>query len=224
MPIPVWEQKSRDAVKAFLKKNIKMISALEARDAVEADTRTFVTEMLVEGLGFDKYDELTAEYLVRGEFADIGIRIDKKIEAFVEIKRVTTPLKDLHLRQVKTYAANEGVEWVVLTNGRVWQVYHISTTTPIEHTLLLEVDIVESGATAKSVDALWQISREALKRQVLVSAWKTESALTPANLAAAILAAPVIAAVRKELRVKTGNLVDVSKVTRAVTALFEAKR
>jgi predicted type IV restriction endonuclease len=224
MSIPVWEQKSRDAIKSFLKKNMKTLTALEARDAVEADTRTFVTDMLVDGLGFDKYEELTAEYLVRGEFADIGIRIDKKIEAFVEIKRVTTPLKDSHLRQVKTYAANEGVEWVVLTNGRVWQVYHISTKTPIEHTLLLEVDIVENGATAKSVDALWQISREALKREVLVGAWKTESALAPSKLASAILSEPVIAAIRKELRAKTGNLVEVSKVIGAVSALFETKR
>ena len=84
----VWETKSKERLRVFLRKNLKALEALRDRDAVEADTRTFVTDLFVDGLGFDKYEELTAEYMVRGEFADIGIRIDKKLRAFVEIKRI----------------------------------------------------------------------------------------------------------------------------------------
>jgi predicted type IV restriction endonuclease len=69
------------------------------------------------------YDDLTTEYQVRGEFADYGVRIDKQLVAFIEVKRCTTKLGPKHLRQVEMYAVNEGVEWMILTNGQVWQVY-----------------------------------------------------------------------------------------------------
>jgi hypothetical protein len=39
---------------------------------------------------------------------------------------VATKLSTRHLRQVEMYAVNEGVEWIILTNGSVWQVYHIT--------------------------------------------------------------------------------------------------
>ena len=47
-----------------------------------------------------------------------------------------------HLRQVETYAVNEGVEWVILTSGVVWQVYHITGGLPIVVDLALEVDLL----------------------------------------------------------------------------------
>jgi hypothetical protein len=60
--------------------------------------------MLCDALGFDKYEDLTTEYQVKGEFADYGIRIDKQLIAFIEVKRCTTALNERHLRQVQMYA------------------------------------------------------------------------------------------------------------------------
>jgi predicted type IV restriction endonuclease len=94
------------------------------RDENEGNTRLLVTDFLCDGLGFDKYTDLTTEYQVKGEFADYGIRIDKELVAFIECKRVATKLAAKHLRQAQTYALNEGVEWVLLTNGAQWQAYH----------------------------------------------------------------------------------------------------
>lgn len=51
------------------------------------DTRLLVTDMLCYGLGYDKFDDLTTEFAVRGEFADYGVRIDKQLVAFIEVKR-----------------------------------------------------------------------------------------------------------------------------------------
>ena len=61
-----------------------------------------------DGLGFDKYADLTTEYQVKGEFADFGLRIDRELVAFIEVKRVATKLSTRHLRQVEMYAVNEG--------------------------------------------------------------------------------------------------------------------
>src|SRR5687767_14120380 len=111
---PKWQIAARERMKAAIKRFAKPLADLVARDANEGDTRLLVTDMLCEGFGFDKYAELTTEYRVKGEFADYGIRLYKELIAFLEVKRLTTKLAAKHLRQVETYAVNEGVEWVIL--------------------------------------------------------------------------------------------------------------
>jgi hypothetical protein len=64
------------------------VADLVARDANEGDTRLLVTDFLCDGPGFDKYADLTTEYQVKGEFADYGLRIDRGLVAFIEVKRV----------------------------------------------------------------------------------------------------------------------------------------
>lgn len=123
---PKWETEARERVKAAVKKYSKPLADLLARDANEGDTRLLVTDFLCDGLGYDKYEDLTTEYNVKGDFADYGIRIDKQLTAFIEVKRVATKLNGKHLRQVEMYAVNEGVEWLILTNGGSWQVFHVT--------------------------------------------------------------------------------------------------
>src|SRR5688500_4928832 len=105
---PKWETDAREQVKAAVKRFSKPLADLVARDANEGDTRLLVTDFLCDGLGYDKYSDLTTEYQVKGEFADYGVRIDKELVAFIETKRATTKLAAKHLRQVQMYAVNEG--------------------------------------------------------------------------------------------------------------------
>ena len=119
---PKWEQDARSRVRTAIQRFARPLSDLIARDANEGDTRLFVTDFLCEALGFDKYADLTTEFAVRGEFADYGVRVEKQLVAFIEVKRVSTKLTERHLRQVEMYAVNEGVEWMILTNGSHWQV------------------------------------------------------------------------------------------------------
>ena len=49
----------------------KPLADLIARDANEGDTRMLITDFLCDGLGYDKYVDLTTEYQVKGEFADL---------------------------------------------------------------------------------------------------------------------------------------------------------
>lgn len=95
---PKWETAARERMRAAIKKFSKPLADLIARDANEGDTRLLVTDMLCDGFGFDKYAELTTEYRVKGEFADYGIRLDKDLIAFLEVKRVATKLAAKHLR------------------------------------------------------------------------------------------------------------------------------
>jgi hypothetical protein len=99
-----WETEARDRLRAAIRRFSKPLADLVARDANEGDTRLLVTDFLCDGLGFDKYADLTTEYQVKGEFADYGLRIDRDLVAFIEVKRVATKLSTRHLRQVEMYA------------------------------------------------------------------------------------------------------------------------
>src|SRR5206468_2478634 len=126
-------------------------------DANEGDTRLLVTDFLCDALGFDKFSDLTTEYQVKGEFADYGLRIDKQLVAFIEVKRVTTKLSTKHLRQVEMYAVNEGVEWVILTNGVEWQVYHLTGGLPVVIDLVFTVNLLDEGPAPQKVNQLYYL-------------------------------------------------------------------
>ncbi|MQA96888.1 MAG: hypothetical protein GEV11_20415 [Streptosporangiales bacterium] len=202
-------------MRAAVRRFAKPLGDLLARDANEGDTRLLVTDFLCDGLGFDKYEDLTTEYQVKGEFADYGIRIDKQLIAFIEVKRCTQKLGAKHLRQVQSYAVNEGVEWMILTNGQVWQVYHLTGGLPVVVDLALEVDLLQ-GTPAQRADALFYLSKEALKRRLLDDLWKVKAATSPKSISGVLLSGPVLDALRKELRRQTGFNGDVSELARIV--------
>jgi hypothetical protein len=213
---PKWEQEARARTRAAIRRFGKPLVDLLERDANEGDTRLLVTDFLCEGLGFDKYEDLTTEYQVKGEFADYGVRIDRQLIAFIEVKRCTQKLNMRHLRQVQMYAVNEGVEWIILTNGQVWQVYHLTGGLPLIIDLALEVDLLSEASLAQKADGLFHLSKEALKRRLLDDLWKAKAATAPKSLSGVLLSEVVVDAVRKELRRKTGYNGDVAELTRAL--------
>lgn len=213
---PKWEANARESVRTAVRRFHKPLNDLVDRDANEGDTRLLVTDFLCEGLGFDKYEDLTTEYQVKGEFADYGIRIDKQLIAFIEVKRCTQKLGIKHLRQVQTYAVNEGVEWMILTNGQVWQVWHLTGGLPVVVDLALEVDLLSDAVAAQKAEALFHLSKEAFKRRLLDELWRAKAATSPKSLANVMLSDSMIEALRKELRKQTGHNADPSELKKTV--------
>jgi predicted type IV restriction endonuclease len=211
---PKWEASARERLKTAIRRYSKPLAEMAERDANEGDTRLLVTDFLSDGLGYDKFDDLTTEYQVKGEFADYGIRIDKELVAFVEVKRITTKLAQKHLRQVQNYALNEGVEWVLLTNGARWQAYHITAGLPVQTDLALDVDLLGSGSSTQKVNQLFYLTRESLRKRQIDELWKARRATAPRSLAEVLVSEPVIEAVRKELRRKTGHRIEQAEVAR----------
>lgn len=209
---PKWESDARATLRAAISKYTRPMQELRARDANEGDTRLLVTDFLCDALGYDKYGDLTTEYQVRGEFADYGVRIDQQLVAFIEVKRISTKLNDRHLRQVEMYAVNEGVEWVVLTNGAQWQVYHLSAGLPVVIDLALDVDLLGDGTAASKASELFYLTRESLKRSQMDELWKAKAATSPTALADIVRSDPVVEAVRKELRRRSGHRLDAKDV------------
>lgn len=210
--VPKWEAQVRDRLRHAIRKLSKPLEELVSRDANEGDTRHLVTDLLVDGLGYDKYEDLTTEYQVKVDFADYGVRIDKQLVAFVEVKRCTQKLNEKHLRQVQMYAVNEGVEWMMLTNGQVWQAYHLTGGLPVIVDMALEVDLLAEVPLGDKVGGLFFLTKESLKRRQIDDLWAQVKATSPQMLAQVVLSDPVVEAIRKELRRQTGQRVECDEV------------
>lgn len=211
---PKWESDTRDRLKTQIRRFSKPLAELSDRDANEGDTRLLVTDFLTEALGFDKYAELTTEYQVKGEFADYGIRLDRELVAFLETKRIRTKLAPKHLRQVEMYAVNEGVEWVILTNGALWQAYHldVSSGLPVVMDRVLDVDLLSDDSIGRKAGALFYLTKESLKRRQINDLWERTRATSPKALANALLSPAVVEAIRKQVRKRSGHKIEPAEV------------
>lgn len=211
---PKWELDAKERVRSALRRYSKPLADLVQRDANEGDTRLLVTDFLCDGLGYDKYEDLTTEYQVKGEFADYGVRIDKQLVAFIEVKRATTKLNMRHLRQVEMYAVNEGVEWIILTNGSHWQVYHLTAGLPVVIDSALEVEILGTESSPHKVNQLFYLSKDSFKRRQIDELWEMRRATSPKSLSQVVLSEPVVTAIRRELKRSTGQTVEEKEIAR----------
>jgi predicted type IV restriction endonuclease len=221
--VPKWEQTAKLRVAAGLKKLTKPTMMLKEKDAVEADTRHLVTDILCDVLGFDKYENLTAEFAVKGDFADYGVRIDKQLQAFIEVKRISQKLSASHLRQVESYALKEGVQWAILTNAQVWQAYHVMPVKgqQSEVTLVFEVDILDENVkTSLKTDLMFLLSIEGLSKGRLAEYLSAQNAVSPKTLKPILLSNDVLATVRKEIKRKTKHNIDPKELKQAVEKLL----
>lgn len=202
-----WETEARERLKTTIRRYTKPLADLCTRDANEGDTRLIVTDFLCDGLGYDKYSDVTTEYRVKAEFADFGIRLDQQMIAFIEVKRVNTKLGEKQLRQVQSYAMNEGCEWVLLTNGHTWQIYHITAALPMITDFVLEADILSDEPINQKVNKFFHLTRESMKRGLINTLFEARRATSPKALADLMFAPTVLDALRKELKKKTGQAV-----------------
>ena len=220
---PKWEVDARLQIKSGLKALKKPLTDLVTKDAVEADTRLYITDFMERVLGYDKYTNLTAEYAVNGDWADYGVKIDGKLIAFIEAKRLSLKLSDKHLRQVQTYAVNEGVDWLILTNAKQWQVYHLKAEgLPIQTDLVIDIDLIESSP--KEIEsALFYLHLVSMKKKVILEVWKRVEATSEPKVLKALLSSNVIKEIRLTLAKQTGCKVTDTEVLEAVKGLLKDK-
>ncbi len=217
-PIPQWEADARSQLHTALEQLTGPLEDLVARDANEGDTRLLITDFLSEGLGYNKYDEVTTEYRTKNDAVDYGLKVGDEVFALVEAKRCGQDISARNLRPARLSAAAEGVQWLVLTNGRAWQVYHAETAedSPM---LILEVDLLGEAEPKTKVDALFHLSRAAVANGRLNTLLEWRRALAGAPLAEVVQSPTVVEAIRSEVRRRTehvGHIGDFDDVLRAL--------
>ena len=184
-----------------LKRFQPILSSAKARDVNESDTSMIVTDVLAEIFGYDKYSEVTRELCIRGTFCDLATRIDGKFQMLIEVKAIGLELKDGHVKQAVDYAANQGIEWVALTNGNLWKVFRVVFAKPIDADLVLDFDVLAlNSKNADDLESVYLLTRESMLKSGLYAYHDHLQATNKFYLAAVVLSDPVLETVRRELR------------------------
>jgi hypothetical protein len=191
------ESRIKDALKRFK----PILEQAKARDVGEADTSTLVKDMLSEVFGYDKYTEITAEHQIKGTFCDLALKVDGKLTLLIEVKAIGSELKEGYIRQAVDYAANQGVEWVVLTNAASWEIHKIGFGKPITNELLVTVDFLQIDPKKDcDLDVLYLLSREAQGKSLLDEYHEQKQALSKYSIGALLLTDTVLSVMRRELK------------------------
>jgi hypothetical protein len=199
--MPAVPNKVAERVAAGIKRFQPIIASAKSRDVGESDTVIIVTDMLSEVFGYDKYSEITSETSIRGTWCDLAIKLDGAIEFLIEVKAIGSELKDAHTKQAVDYSANQGTDWVILTNAEIWRIYKVTFAKPIAHELVLEINFAQMNhKKLGDVELLYHLTREGWLRSALGEFHTQQQALSRFFLGAIVLSEPVIDIVRRELR------------------------
>lgn len=193
--------KVESRIKEALKRYQPLVEQAKARDIGEADTSTLVKDILADLFGYDKYSEITAEYQIKGTYCDLAMKVDGKLTVLVEVKSLNTDLKEPHIKQAVDYAANQGVEWVLLTNAQAWQLYRVKFAQPISNDLVMSLTFgALSPKSDSDLESLFLLTREAQGKSLLDEYHEQRLALSSYCVGAVVLSDPVLNVIRRELK------------------------
>lgn len=188
----------------------RILEEAKRRDINESNTVTIVTDMLSDVFGFNRYLEITREVAIQGAYCDLAVQVDGSTQYLIEVKAIGLTLKNNHLRQAINYGANEGIPWVVLTNGTHWQVYRINFKRPVSHELVLDFNFLElSPRKTSDLSLLYLLCRSGMSKDAIAAFHKRAQTVNRFVLAALIQSEAIIPALRRELRrLASGRVTD----------------
>lgn len=222
MPVP---KKVAERLTAGIKRYQPILVGARDRDVGEADTVTIVKDMLAEVFGYDKYADVTSEFAIRGTYCDLAIKVDSALQTLIEVKAVGLDLKEAHVKQAVDYAANQGVDWVLLTNGIYWRVYHVVFAKPIEQELVVDIDFSKLSARSEAdLELLYLWCKEGWQKSVLSEYHTQRQALSRFFVGAMLLTEPVLDVIRRELRRVSPDVKIDAEQIRGVLAAEVIKR
>jgi len=178
-----------------------VLSSAKSRDVNESDTVIIVTDMLSEIFGYDKYSEITSEHAIRGTFCDLATLLNSKVQLLLEAKAIGIELKDSHAKQAVDYAANKGIDWVVLTNGIHWKIFKVIFGKPIDQELVYEIDFLTLDTkNDEHLEMVYVLTKEGWIKEVLAELHQQKQILNKFIIAAVASSDPILDVMRRELR------------------------
>lgn len=207
------EKELREYRKRFLTKKQNL-------EVDESATRIMVNALLTDVLGYAELDDIKTEFNIRGIYADYVIQLARKKHMVIEVKSIQLNLTGNHLRQAVGYAADEGIEWALLTNGRQLKLYRVIVEKTVSKHLVFNYDLADLSTLKKAAADISYLSKKCVQKGELDDYWKRFDALTPANVVKAIYTEDVIRAIRLRVKKNCGMNFDQAEITDAIQDLL----
>ena len=151
---------------------------------------------------------------------DLAVKVNDALLFLIEVKAIGLTLNDKHLKQAVDYAANKGVDWVVLTNGQIWKVYKVTFSKPIDHELITEIDLLSINHKKEDeAEKLFILCKEGWQKSAIQDLYGQSQMLSRYTLGAALLSEPVLETIRRELRkaFPSAGLVEIDVISNTLS-------
>ncbi len=193
--------KIEERIKTGIKKYQTILENSKTQDINETDTSRIISGILEEILGYDRFREISSEMNIKGTYCDLCIKIDNNVQILIEAKAVGIELKINHIKQAVDYGTNKGIDWVILSNGLIWQVYRLLFSKPISQELVLQIDFLNlSHKNPSDIEELYLISKEGFSKSKLENYYSQKQALSKYFLGAIILNDEILDKIKREVK------------------------
>ncbi|RMF61385.1 MAG: hypothetical protein D6748_01805 [Calditrichaeota bacterium] len=151
--IPEFQKKIKNALKKGLE---------------EPGTVVLVGDMFEKMWGFEKVNEIIFDLVDRNRKRDLAIKINGKLMVIAEIIKLDKKINEGFLRESKIFAQENGIPWMVSTNGILWKIYSVDYTRHPTYTLILEFDFLEiDPKNREHLYWLYLLSKDGFKQNAL---------------------------------------------------------
>lgn len=196
-----YVDEAKQRISEGIRKYTRILETAKKKSVNEADTRDIVKAILGEVLGYDPFFEVTGEFSVKGQYADFGVKFGDQIRFFVEVKSIGTKLEDKQMFQIIGYAANQGHDWGILTNGDIWHIYRLFTGADKGTELVMSLSLTDSATAIRDkVETMFLISKEGFRQNALQDHWTRMQVLNPSRVAEKLCSEKVLKVLRTEVQ------------------------
>ncbi len=187
----------------------------------ESATRIMTNAFLTEVLGYKELEEIKTEFRIRGEYADYVIQVGRKKHFVVEVKSIQIDLDHKHLRQSLNYAANEGIDWILLLNGRQIELYKVGFGKPISSHRAFKLDLLDKADFNSAAELIVYLTKTCVLKDELDDFWKRVSALSTDSISKSLYSEEIARNVRNAIKRETGIYFQIEDVAEAIRNVIE---
>jgi hypothetical protein len=210
-----------------IRKSLKRFAPhfLQARDAGlnEADTILRLCKFFEEILGYDGLQDISRESQLKHKYVDICLKIDGRIRLLVEAKAANQQLRDRHIEQAQTYAAQNNYRWVILTNGVDWHLYHLTFDEGIEYERAFVVSLGDEEHFEEAAQRLALLHKQSINKGELETFWEKTAALDSSSIGKVLFNEDVLMRIRREIRREKGLLIDPEDLAKSIHEMLSTE-
>jgi len=202
-----------------LKKYLPVFQQALDQTMNESDTSMRISKFCETVLGYDVFNEISREHVVKERNVDYAVKIDGKIQFFIEVKQAGVTLKEKHIEQASNYAANAGVNWVLLSNGKSWNMYHLTFGEGIQIDLVWSVDLLD-GDFKEAVSKLGTLHRKNICKGELEDYFAKRKILSPKSIIQSIFHENTLRLIRLHLKNSSGVKIDEEELAENIKTMI----
>jgi predicted type IV restriction endonuclease len=206
-------------IRKSLKKILPYLTKAKEDNLNEADTVLRLVKFFEDVLSYNPMTEISREKQVKDKYVDLAIKIDGVVRLLIEAKSAGTTLRDRHIEQAERYASLDNIPWVLLTNGIVWNLYHLTFDEGIDYQKVFSVDlsILPIETAAENIALL---HRQSIKKGSLEEHWNKHTALSAESLGKAIFNYDSLRMIKRDIRRREGIVLDEEEIAQKIHELL----